>query len=334
MPRCVRQPAPGALHHIISRFFNRNFLLTGRAERAEYLRRAAAAWSRTDCRILGYALMSSHVHWALVTGEAPWASFLQPLHTGFAQWLNRREDRLGPVFAGRPTVVLLDAARALALLTYIHNNPVRAGVARRPEQSYWTSHRAYIGDAPAPAWLDVEHGLALAGCDGSRAARRRFQDLVTKRSHEARCDALDELALGRLRRDARARLGPGVELAGAREGVGGALSHDVVAKPGALLRERWLGPPSLVVDVAARHLGMPATRMRSSERSRDVVAARRVVLVAGVRYLNRGVYEMASTLGISGQAAGQLLRPRDGLTPALVAVAARVAAECGRADEL
>ena len=46
--------------------------------------------------------MSSHEHLAAVMGEQPLDSFFRPLHTGFARWLNRREDRNGPVYADRP----------------------------------------------------------------------------------------------------------------------------------------------------------------------------------------------------------------------------------------
>ncbi len=308
--------------------------MAGRLERSEYLRRAAEASAGTDARILGYALMSSHVHWALVTGEAPWKDFVQPLHTGFAHWLNRRTGRLGPVFAGRPTVVLMDPSRALALLTYIHNNPVRAGVVSKPQRSRWTSHRAYIGAARVPRWLDVEHGLALAGCGASLAARRHFDELVSERSHEARIDAFDEIALGRRRLAARARLGPTVELTTAQQDARGDVRHQIVVRPGGVLRPRWEGVASGVLDVAARHTGIAAARMRSTERARDVVAARRVVLVAGVRLLRRGVFEMAGTLGISGQAASQLLRGDPALTSELISVATRVAEECFALEKL
>jgi hypothetical protein len=82
------------------------------------------------------------------------------------------------VFAARHTSVVCPAERAAALLAYVHNNPVRAGVVPLPEESEWTSHRAYLGLAPAPAWLDVARGLSLCGFDVTPRGRLAFQEYV------------------------------------------------------------------------------------------------------------------------------------------------------------
>src|SRR4051812_16839232 len=128
MNRYSRLEAPGTVVHVVSRFVNREFRMAGDRERAEYLERAAAALILTDWTPIAYVLMSSHVHWALIAGLCASATFIQPLHTGFAQWLNRREGRIGPVFAGRHSTIHCDDAHAVRLLAYLHNNPVRAGL--------------------------------------------------------------------------------------------------------------------------------------------------------------------------------------------------------------
>jgi hypothetical protein len=49
------------------------------------------------------------------------------------------------------------------LVSYVHCNPVRAGVVAAADESNWTSHRAYLGVARKPPWLDVQLGLDLCG---------------------------------------------------------------------------------------------------------------------------------------------------------------------------
>lgn len=88
MPRYARQSAVGSVQHIISRFTNREYMLDTAGARAEYLRRTATTAARTDWHPRAFALMSSHVHWALEAGEQPSASFVKPLNRGFAGWLN------------------------------------------------------------------------------------------------------------------------------------------------------------------------------------------------------------------------------------------------------
>jgi REP element-mobilizing transposase RayT len=187
MPRYRRQIAPGSVQHIISRFVDREFRLECNRTRDEYLRRVPAAIARTDWTVLAFALMSSHVHWALRAGSRPSAAFIKPLHTGFAGWLNATQGRLGPVFADRHRSVTCEGESAASLLAYIHNNPVRAGVVSNPSDSSWTSHRAYLGLAAAPKWLDVEGGLQLCGFPVTTTGRDAFHAFVVARATQPRC---------------------------------------------------------------------------------------------------------------------------------------------------
>src|SRR5262245_36201528 len=127
MPRFARTPLPGAVHHIISRFVNRTYRFTGDEERREYLRRLGCALELTDWVLLGYALMSNHIHLVALAGFMPSATLMRSLHGGFAGWLNRRQGTLGPVFAERHRLIAAPNSAALRLLAYVHNNPVRAG---------------------------------------------------------------------------------------------------------------------------------------------------------------------------------------------------------------
>ena len=59
----------------------------------------------------------------------------------------------------------------LELARYVVLNPVRARIEPRVERWRWSSHRAVLGLAPAPAWLDARGLLALFGKRHDRARR-------------------------------------------------------------------------------------------------------------------------------------------------------------------
>jgi hypothetical protein len=61
-----------------------------------------------------YAVMSSHIHLLLVAGTSTFDFLIRRAHSGFARWLNRRQGRLGPVFAQRPDTIDVDLADSLA----------------------------------------------------------------------------------------------------------------------------------------------------------------------------------------------------------------------------
>lgn len=168
MARIARLTVPGVLHHVISRFVDREWFFESDRERGRYLRLLGKALAKSDWRCLAYCLMSNHIHLAMVGGELDFEVWTKGVNSPFALWLNDERGRLGPVFADRPAAYLVPRHREAEVIAYIHNNPVRAALAENARDSSWSSHRAYVGLAHGPKWLCVEEGLQRAGCAGDR----------------------------------------------------------------------------------------------------------------------------------------------------------------------
>lgn len=328
MPRSFRLWSPGSVQHLIARFVNRSFLMRSDVERAEYLSRLSDALAQCDWVLLGYALMSNHIHLAVVAGADPAQRLIQPLHGGFAAWLNHRQRRLGPVFATRFTALLCTPPNILDLLSYLHNNPVRAGVAKSASESSWTSHRAYVDLDEAPAWLAVERGLALCGLAGPRQ-RQQFAEAVAAQAAAPRDPRWSSHA--RSRRCVRAAVGGPVELSDP-ELRQDRLAHHVHAMPGTPLRPVWGGAVDAVLSEVARRTGVTWERMQRRDKAREVSRARRMALLAWQR-LGRRQIEMSAALGIDSGTASHLLRRAPQVTAALAAEAEEVAQACWSSEE-
>jgi REP element-mobilizing transposase RayT len=115
--------------------------------------------------IHGYALMPNHFHLLLECPRGNLSRAMRYLGATFTAALNRAHAGWdGPVFRGRfknRVVERDDYWRHL--LAYLHLNPVRAHLAPSLDQSYWTSHRAYVGTDTRPEWLHVSDLLDLFG---------------------------------------------------------------------------------------------------------------------------------------------------------------------------
>lgn len=309
MPRYRRDYAPGAVQHIIVRFVNRAFRLDTPGARAAYLARLAISCARTDWALLGYALMSSHVHLVGIAGHDPLDRLLRSVHTGMAGWLNRRSQSLGPVFAERPRTVTAATLHTARLLAYVHNNPVRAGLVESAAKCRWTSHRAYLGMTSAPGWLDVRQGLALSGFDPSRNGRRAFAEVVAARSRDPRDPAISGDDAG-ARAAVREALGAPIELAAPVWPAELPLPQlrRVIALDGTPYRPRPPGDLQALLAVVAARRGVSVDRMRSRDRAARTVAARRVFLQAAIDALGWPTNASAATIGLTTQGASQLLR--------------------------
>jgi hypothetical protein len=268
---------------------------------------------RSDWSVLGYALMSSHVHLAMLAGDAPAWHLLKPLHTSFAVWINRTRGTLGPVFADRATTVVMEPGALGRLLPYIHNNPVRAGIVCSPEQSTWTSHRAYLAPAGAPPWLAVQRGLVLCGFDGTPAGRVDFHRWTCAHAQDPRNPEMSGTNLGSIRTRVRRHTALPVEISSPwlGDGAQGEVACEVHLPAPHRRAARWDGDLGELIQAVCTRSEVSLEELCSSTREARVVQARRLAVVTGCRLLQRPIQEVAAHLSISANAATKLLRRAD-----------------------
>jgi hypothetical protein len=185
MPRRPRRTVAGRAYHLISRFVDREWFISSEIERATYLELLGHGLASSDWRCLAYAVMSNHIHLCAIAGEQRLDTWIRRVHSPFADWMNRRHDRIGSIFVRGPKDIEVPPERVRDVIAYIHNNPVRAGVVAAATDSTWTSHREYVGLASPRRWLGVRAGLELCGFDAGDAL-----DLWTASAPDAEWDAV------------------------------------------------------------------------------------------------------------------------------------------------
>ena len=114
-------------------------------DREEYLRLLAESGREHGVGILGYCLMSNHVHLLVIPDdEDSLAAGLGRAHERYTRGINFREGWRGYLWQGRFFSCPLDERGAMEVLRYIELNPVRAGLVKRAEQWAWSSAGAHV----------------------------------------------------------------------------------------------------------------------------------------------------------------------------------------------
>ena len=289
MARTCRNNLPNVVYHCITRFVDREWFFEDDHERAHYLRLLSRALEHSDWRCVAYALMSNHIHLAMIAGRQPMESWTKATHSPFAHWMNRRHGRLGPVMADRPKDFRILTANVGSVISYIHNNPVRAGVVKRAAESSWTSHQAYLDVAHVPEFLEVGEGLARAGFED----RYVFDEWVDRTPGNAFDVALERQGVIMRRRGAVVLGTPTVlPYEDARE-----VAWDIFGRPFVHVRP----DPRRVIEVVAELGDVASPIIRSRRRIPAACDARRVIAHCAAA-LGITPSDIASALGISVQA--------------------------------
>ena len=179
MARPIRLEFAGALYHVTARGDRREAIYEDDADREQFLSLLGDVVALFNWRCHAYCLMTNHYHLVVETPDANLSKGMRQLNGVFTQWSNRRHRRSGHLFQGRFKAVLVDADSYLLELTrYVVLNPVRAHMVKSAGDWPWSSYRATIGEADAPAWLETDGLLAQFGHRRSRAvaAYERFID--------------------------------------------------------------------------------------------------------------------------------------------------------------
>ncbi len=174
------------MYHVIARGNERRAIFRDDRDREEYLSRLARSRERFGIKLLAYCLMDNHLHLAVERGPVALSRVMHSLHGAYTQWFNVRHGRVGHLFQGRYKALLVEKDRyLLALVRYIHENPVKARLVARPQEYLWSSDRHYRRGG-GPDWLDLDEVLAQFGRGRVAAARkyRRFMGEPVELSYE------------------------------------------------------------------------------------------------------------------------------------------------------
>jgi REP element-mobilizing transposase RayT len=170
MARPLRLEYAGAVYHITSRGNAKQAIFGDDIDRQAFLAIVGSTVKRFGWTVYAYCLMGNHYHLLLETPTPSLSRGMRQLNGLYTQRFNRRHGRVGHVLQGRYGAILVERETyLLELVRYLALNPIRAGIASRPEDWRWSSYRAHAGFAAAPSWLCVDAILERFGDDPAQA---------------------------------------------------------------------------------------------------------------------------------------------------------------------
>lgn len=145
MTRIARVVVPGCPHHITQRGNRRLETFFCDEDYRAYLFLMAEWCFRRDVEVWAYCLMPNHVHLiAVPKSEDGLRRAIGEAHRRYTRMVNFREGWRGHLWQGRFCSFPLSESYLLAAARYVERNPVRAGLAEKPEAYPWSSAVAHM----------------------------------------------------------------------------------------------------------------------------------------------------------------------------------------------
>ncbi len=164
MSRLARVVAVGLPHHVTQRGNYRQDVFDSCGDRVTYLGLISGYCKPARHRLIGYCLMTNHVHLiAVPEREDSLARALGHAHCRYAHFVNARRHSTGHLWQNRFYSTVMDEAHLLFAMRYIERNPVRAGMVADAADYRWSSARAHLTGVDVTGSLDLAYWAARAG---------------------------------------------------------------------------------------------------------------------------------------------------------------------------
>ena len=191
MPRLPRLHVPGGCYHVILRGNHREDIFSVANDRLVLNDIVAESIAKYAARVHAFCWMTNHLHALVQISETPLGKLMQRIATHYSRYRHRQLRTTGHLFERRYRAWLVEAdAYFIALLRYIHLNPVAARMVRTADDYAWSSHRAYAGVEVMP-WLSIDFGLSLFGSTVS-SARANYRMLMSGELYASEERLLDD----------------------------------------------------------------------------------------------------------------------------------------------
>jgi REP element-mobilizing transposase RayT len=196
MSRKSREWYPNVAMHITSRGNHRNDIFRDDEDYEFYivLIEECIKYFNNEFQILGYILMTNHIHLQIQTKEKHIGFFMKRLNNFYAKYFNNKYNYIGHLFQERyGSEIINNDKYMLETSRYIHLNPVRANMVKRPEEYKWSSYSMYIGE-DKEKFINSRKILDYFKEDNQRQLYKRFVENGIKVKYEKEETEIDGIS--------------------------------------------------------------------------------------------------------------------------------------------
>ena len=169
MPRRARKKCESGVYHVMIRGINRQDIFEDEEDSQKFLELLRHYKKVCGYQIFAYCLMENHVHIVIHEGQEDIASIFKRIGAAYVYYYNIKYHRKGHLFQDRfRSEPIYDDEQLETVIRYVHMNPVKAEIVKRPEDYKLSSFGAYLHwdaefDGADPTLVDCGYILDIFG---------------------------------------------------------------------------------------------------------------------------------------------------------------------------
>ena len=145
MPRQARIKSKSGIYHVMLRGINQQQIFEEKEDYEKYIQILKDCKAISEFTLYAYCLMGNHIHLLIKPEKEPLEQIFKRISVRFIYWYNIKYQRTGHLFQDRfKSEPVEDDVYFSTVLRYIHQNPVKAGICKKPEDYKYSSYREYI----------------------------------------------------------------------------------------------------------------------------------------------------------------------------------------------
>lgn len=165
MPRTARRLSETHLYHVMLRGNEQRQIFQDEEDNLKFISLLKDIKEISGFQMYAYCLMGNHVHMLIRTGinGEPLSELFRRFGAQYVYWYNGKHRRIGHLFQDRyKSEVVEDDEYMLAVMRYIHRNPLNAGITVNIEEYPYSSYSEYL-EPKTGQLTDTEFIMSIIG---------------------------------------------------------------------------------------------------------------------------------------------------------------------------
>ena len=146
MPRIGRKNLGTNVFHAIVQGLNKEYIFETDKLKQKYETLLFNGLSKYNVKLFSHCVMSNHAHMIIYAEKTEEMSkYMQSINVSFSRYYNKIKNRVGVVFRNRfDSEPILNEKYLLNCIAYVHLNPVKANMVKKPGDYKYSSYNNFI----------------------------------------------------------------------------------------------------------------------------------------------------------------------------------------------